>query len=96
MEGHTGRLPHICVHQSKRKCQKEVYAKQNVLYLIRTNTISIQEQYKNGCNIGGGEVTLNIFPGWKSPWLSFINIRKRVEYRQEEPKGVGGEEEEEL
>ena len=22
MEGHTGRLPHICVHQSKRKCQK--------------------------------------------------------------------------
>ena len=50
----------------------------------------------NGCNIGGGEVTLNIFPGWRSPWLSFINIRKRVEYRQEEPKGVGGEEEEEL
>ena len=49
-----------------------------------------------GCNIGGGEVTLNIFPGWRSPWLSFINIRKRVEYRQEEPKGVGGEEEEEL
>ena len=49
-----------------------------------------------GCNIGGGEVILKIFPGWRSPWLSFNNNRKKVEYRQEEPKGVGGEEEEEL
>ena len=49
-----------------------------------------------GCNIGGGEVILDIFPGWRSPWLSFFKIRRRVEYRQEEPKGVGGEEVEEL
>ena len=50
----------------------------------------------NGCNIGGGEVTLNIFPGWRSPWLSFYNTRRRVKYLQEEHKGVGGEEEEDL
>ena len=50
----------------------------------------------NGCYIGGGEVTLDIFPGWRSPWLSFYNIRRRVEYLQEEHKGVGGEEEEKL
>ena len=48
------------------------------------------------CNIGGGEVILKIFPGWRSPWLSFDNIRRRVEYLQEEHKGVGGEEEEKL
>ena len=49
-----------------------------------------------GCNIGGGEEILKIIPGWRSPWLSFYNNRKRVENRQVEPKGVGGEEEEEL
>ena len=49
-----------------------------------------------GCNIGGGEEILKIFPGWRFPWLSFNNNREKVEFRQVEPKGVGGEEEEEL
>ena len=43
-----------------------------------------------------GRKFLKIFPGWRSLWLSFNNNRERVEYRQVEPKGVGGEEEEEL
>ena len=34
--------------------------------------------------------------GWRSPWLSFNIIRRRVDIRQEEPRGVGGEEEWEL
>ena len=49
-----------------------------------------------GCNIEGGEVIPKIFPGWRFPWLSFNNIREKVEFRQVEPKGVGGEEVEEL
>ena len=49
-----------------------------------------------GCNIGGGEEILKIFPGWRFPWLSFNNNREKVEFRQVEPKGVGGEEVEEL
>ena len=34
-------------------------------------------------------------PGWRSPWLSFNVIRRRVDNRQAEPRGVGGDEEEE-
>ena len=41
-----------------------------------------------GCNIGDGEVIHNIFPGWRYPWLSFNNIRRRVDFRQVEPRGM--------
>ena len=38
---------------------------------------------------------MNIFPGWRYPWLSFNNdIRRRVDFRQVEPRGDGGEVEE--
>ena len=43
-----------------------------------------------------GRKFLKIFPGRRSPWLSFYNTRRRVEYLQVEHKGVGGEEEEKL
>ena len=37
---------------------------------------------------------MNIFPGWRYPWLSFNNIRRRVDIWQVEPRGDGGEVEE--
>ena len=42
------------------------------------------------------QTSVIIFPGWRSPWLSFNTIRRRVDFRQVEPGGVGGEVEEEL
>ena len=49
----------------------------------------------SGCNIGGGEEIKSFQDGGPLDFPS-NNTRKKVEYRQEEPKGVGGEEEEEL
>ena len=42
------------------------------------------------------QTSVIIFPGWRSPWLSFNTIRRRVDFWQVEPGGVGGEVEEEL
>ena len=43
-----------------------------------------------------GRQFINIFPGWRYPWLSFNHIRRRVDFRQVEPRGDGGEVEEKL
>ena len=49
-----------------------------------------------GCNIGDGEVIRKCLSRMEVPWLSFNTIRGRVDFRQVEPRGDGGEVEEKL